>query len=171
MIDGLWRRNKKKYSGRISAYNDLVSKPAVDLFTDGSCPSNPGPGGWAYILRLQSGTECKKAGSHSDTTNNRMELTGVIEALKSLPRPCTVTLYSDSQYVTKGIQHWLPAWKRRNWVTSEKLPVKNADLWQQIDDLKKRHDLKVQWVKGHDGHPENEECDRLAGEACRAGCR
>jgi ribonuclease HI len=152
-----------------------MSVPEVYLFTDGSCPENPGPGGWAYILRLvDTGKELVNTGGATETTNNRMELRGVIEALKVLesgPR-CNVTLFSDSQYVTKGISEWMAGWKKKKWnkwnqATGVMEPVKNADLWQEIDRLVSMHDFKVNWVRGHVGHPENERCDEMAGQATK----
>jgi ribonuclease HI len=138
----------------------------VQLFTDGACSGNPGPGGWAYILKHPaSGKVVDAAGAVPDTTNNRMELTGVIEGLASLKRDCAVELVTDSQYVAKGIAEWLPNWKRRGWQRKEGnrlKPVMNADLWRQIDELIARHRVRVTHVLGHNGHPENEACDRMA---------
>jgi ribonuclease HI len=149
-------------------------KPIVELFTDGSCPANPGPGGWAYILRIKpKDTEKRDSGGDPSTTNNRMELMGVIQALKVLEiRSCDVTLYSDSQYVTKGISEWMPGWKKKGWKRYDHelkiyQPVLNSDLWQEINRLISIHDFKTVWVRGHNGHPENEECDVAAGEATK----
>lgn len=133
----------------------------VEIFTDGACRGNPGPGGWGALLRF--GTQEKMLhGGDSQTTNNRMELTAVIEALAALKRPCEVKLTSDSTYVLKGIQEWLPNWKKRGWKTASKKPVKNADLWQKLDELIQLHTIDWFWVKGHSGHRENEIADELA---------
>ncbi len=133
----------------------------VEIFTDGACRGNPGPGGWGALLRF--GTEEKTLhGGDRETTNNRMELTAVIEALSALKRPCEVKLTSDSTYVLKGIQEWLPNWKKRGWKTASKKPVKNADLWQKLDELIQLHNIDWFWVKGHSGHRENEIADELA---------
>ena len=138
-------------------------RPHVQLFTDGACLGNPGPGGWAYILRHPgSGKESEEAFGEDHTTNNRMELTAVIRGLEALQRPSRVTLIGDSEYVLKGLTEWMPNWKRRNWRKADKKPVVNADLWQRLDELMKRHDVAVEWVRGHAGHPENERCDLLA---------
>lgn len=133
----------------------------VDIFTDGACSGNPGPGGWGAILRYQD-AERELYGYDSDTTNNRMELMAVIEALRSLSRPVTARVHTDSQYVQKGMTEWLAGWKRRGWKTAAKEPVKNADLWRILDDLAAKHRLDWIWVKGHAGHPENERADALA---------
>lgn len=135
----------------------------VDLFTDGSCLGNPGPGGWGALLRF-NGTEKELAGGEDTTTNNRMELRAVIEGLNALTRPCVVTVYTDSQYVQKGITEWIRGWKARGWKTAAKKPVKNADLWRELDDAQSKHEITWQWVKGHAGHPENERVDDLARE-------
>jgi ribonuclease HI len=144
----------------------------VHLFTDGACSGNPGPGGWAYILRhLSSGTEREASGGEPVTTNNRMELTAVVMGLAALKRPCQVELFTDSVYVGKGISQWLKKWKNHGWKRKEgnKLkPVKNLELWQQLDQLLERHQVKYTRVAGHSGHPENERCDQLAVDACRA---
>jgi ribonuclease HI len=133
----------------------------VEIFTDGACKGNPGPGGWGAILRL--GTEEKELfGGAPSTTNNRMELTAVIEALAALKRPCEVTLHTDSQYVQKGITEWIHNWKARGWKTAAKQPVKNADLWRRLDALAAQHRVHWKWVKGHAGHVENERADALA---------
>jgi ribonuclease HI len=144
----------------------------VCLFTDGACSGNPGPGGWAFIIRhLASGRILESSGAEPATTNNRMELTGVIEGLSALKRPCRVELVTDSQYVAKGITEWMPKWKRQGWQRKEGSrlkPVMNADLWRRIDELVVRHQVRVTEVRGHDGHPENEACDRMAVEAYKA---
>lgn len=133
----------------------------VLLFTDGACLGNPGPGGWGALLRF-NGTEKEMSGGTADTTNNRMELQAVIEGLNALTRPCTVEVYTDSQYVQKGITEWISGWKARGWKTSAKKPVKNADLWQALDAAQDPHRVSWHWVKGHAGHPENERVDDLA---------
>ncbi len=141
------------------------ARPHVLLFTDGACSGNPGPGGWAYILRHPgSGKEVENAGGESATTNNRMELTAVIEGLQAIKKSSRVEIYSDSQYVLNGLNEWLDQWKARGWRTAAKKPVKNEDLWQALDELRTRHDLSFHWIRGHNEHPENERCDRLAVE-------
>jgi ribonuclease HI len=150
------------------------SAPAdlVRLFTDGACSGNPGPGGWAYILQHPaSGQTLDASGAEPQTTNNRMELMGVIEGLASLRRPCRVELVTDSQYVAKGVAEWLPRWKSQGWQRKEGgrlKPVMNVDLWQRVDELLARHDVRVTHILGHNGHPENEACDRMAVAAYRA---
>lgn len=137
--------------------------PEVHLFTDGACLGNPGPGGWAYILRHPgSGKQVEHGGREQETTNNRMELTAVIRALESLTRPSKVKLIGDSQYVLLGLTEWMPGWKKRGWRKSNKAPVLNVDLWQRLDELLAEHDLQIEWVRGHSGHPENERCDEMA---------
>ncbi len=137
--------------------------PAVELFTDGACSGNPGPGGWAFLLRHpRSGKAVERSGGERETTNNRMELTAVIEGLSALTRFSVVELYSDSQYVLKGLKEWMPGWKKKGWKTASKQPVKNVDLWKQLDSLKDEHEIRFHWVKGHAGHPENERVDELA---------
>ncbi len=133
----------------------------VELFTDGACLGNPGPGGWAALLRYK-GTEKELAGGEALTTNNRMELRAVIEGLKSLTRDCVVVVFTDSQYVQKGITEWIHGWKRKGWKTADKKPVKNADLWMALDEARLRHDVTWKWVRGHAGHVENERVDMLA---------
>ena len=135
--------------------------PKVEIFTDGACSGNPGPGGWAAVLRYGE-TEKEIAGGAAATTNNRMELTAAIEALAALKRPCRVRLYTDSQYVRDGITRWLPQWKARRWRTADRKPVKNADLWQALDAAAAPHQIDWVWVRGHAGHPENERADALA---------
>jgi ribonuclease HI len=135
----------------------------VVAYTDGACKGNPGPGGWGVLLR--SGTNEKELyGGEPGTTNNRMELTAVIQALSALKRPCAITLYVDSQYVLKGITEWLPGWKAKGWRTAGKTPVKNVELWQQLDELVRGggHRIDWQWVRGHNGDPGNERADALA---------
>jgi ribonuclease HI len=144
------------------------AKPHVELFTDGACSGNPGPGGWAYILRHPaSETEREASGGERETTNNRMELRAVIEGLRALTKPSRVDLYSDSQYVLKGLDEWLDSWKRRGWKTADRKPVKNQDLWQALDELRALHALRFHWIRGHNEHPENERCDALAVAAAR----
>jgi ribonuclease HI len=133
----------------------------VEIFTDGACRGNPGPGGWGAMLRFD-GQVKDIYGSEPHTTNNRMELMAAISALESLKRPCVVQLTTDSEYVKRGITEWLPNWKRRGWKTAGKKPVKNSDLWQQLDLVASRHQVEWLWVRGHTGHPENERADALA---------
>ena len=136
-------------------------KHAVEIYTDGACRGNPGPGGWGALLRYGDVDKQLYGGEHL-TTNNRMELKAVIEALSALSKPCKVTLTSDSTYVLKGISEWLPNWKKRGWRTAGKKPVKNGDLWKTLDDLAEMHEIEWHWVKGHSGHIENELVDQLA---------
>jgi ribonuclease HI len=131
------------------------------IYTDGACKGNPGPGGWGALL-VYKGVEKELWGGDPNTTNNRMELMAAIAGLIALTRPCTVKLVTDSQYVMKGIQEWLPNWKKRGWKTASKEPVKNADLWQKLDEEVNRHQVSWQWVRGHTGHPGNERADQLA---------
>jgi ribonuclease HI len=134
---------------------------AVEIFTDGACSGNPGPGGWGAILR--SGAHEKEiSGGEPLTTNNRMELTAAIRALEALKRPSTVVLHTDSRYVMDGLTKWLPRWKANGWKTTDKKPVKNDDLWRALDEAVARHDVAWRWVRGHDGHLENERADALA---------
>ena len=133
----------------------------IQIYTDGACRGNPGPGGWGALLKFGS-KEKQLYGGESLTTNNRMELRAVIEALSALKRPCNVSVTSDSTYVLKGINEWLPNWKKRGWTTSGKKPVKNEDLWKSLDSLKSVHNIEWHWVKGHSGHLENELVDQLA---------
>jgi len=133
----------------------------VRIYTDGACKGNPGPGGWGALLK-SGASETELFGGELQTTNNRMELTAVIRALESLNSPCEVAVYTDSQYVQKGISEWLHDWKRRGWRTADKKPVKNLDLWQELDRLAREHRVAWHWVKGHAGHPENERADALA---------
>lgn len=135
----------------------------VDIFTDGACSGNPGPGGWGAILRLRGKhIEKELSGAEADTTNNRMEMMAVIAALEALKKPCKVTVTTDSQYVMKGMTEWLSAWKAKQWKTAARKPVKNADLWQRLDRAVTQHQVEWQWVRGHDGHPDNERADQLA---------
>lgn len=133
----------------------------VVIYTDGACKGNPGPGGWGALL-VYKGVEKELWGGDPNTTNNRMELMAAIAGLIALTRPCSVKLVTDSQYVMKGIQKWLPNWKKRGWKTASKEPVKNADLWQKLDEEVNRHQVSWQWVRGHTGHPGNERADQLA---------
>ncbi|MCA9592184.1 MAG: ribonuclease HI [Myxococcales bacterium] len=134
---------------------------AVDIYTDGACSGNPGPGGWGAVLRYR-GAERELCGGEAQTTNNRMELMAAIRALETLKRPMRVQLYTDSVYLRDGITSWLPNWKRRGWKTAAKKPVKNVDLWQRLETAIQPHDVDWHWVKGHAGHPENERADALA---------
>ena len=137
---------------------------SVQIFTDGACKGNPGPGGWGALLR-RGATEKEMSGAQADTTNNRMEMTAAIEALSALKRPCTVDLYTDSKYLIDGITKWLPGWQKRGWKTASKVAVKNEDLWRQLAELNARHNVTWHWVKGHSGHAENERVDQLASDA------
>jgi ribonuclease HI len=140
----------------------------IEIYTDGACSGNPGKGGWGALLRCD-GAEKELSGYEPMTTNNRMEMMGVIKALEALKKPSTATIYSDSQYVIKGMTEWLKGWKAKGWKTASKDPVKNVDLWQQLDALAAKHTLKWQWVKGHNDHPENERVDALARAAIGVG--
>jgi ribonuclease HI len=133
----------------------------VEIFTDGACRGNPGPGGWGAVLR-SNGREREIYGSEPATTNNRMELTAAIRALEALRERCKVSLYTDSQYLRQGITEWLANWKKRGWRTADRKPVKNQDLWLRLEELTAIHDIAWHWVRGHDGHPENERADGLA---------
>ncbi len=139
----------------------------VEIYTDGACKGNPGVGGWGALLRCD-GREKELFGGEANTTNNRMEMQAVIEALKSLTRPCEAVVYTDSSYVQKGISEWIHGWKRNGWRTSDKKPVKNADLWQELDRLAAQHKIDWRWVKGHAGHVENERADALANRGVAA---
>ena len=139
----------------------------VQIFTDGACKGNPGPGGWGVILRTGP-HEKELSGSEAQTTNNRMELTAAIEALKALKTPCIVTLHTDSRYVIDGITGWVFGWQLNGWKNAAKKPVANADLWQDLVAACRPHKITWQWVKGHDGHPENERADKLASDAALA---
>lgn len=133
----------------------------VKIYTDGACSGNPGPGGWGAILR-HGETDRELSGGAADTTNNRMELMAAISSLKALKTPCKVDLYTDSSYVRDGINGWINGWKRNGWKTAARKPVKNADLWQELDSARNGHEVTWHWVKGHAGHPENERADELA---------
>ena len=143
---------------------------SVTLITDGSCLGNPGPGGWAAILR-HGGHKKELSGSDSQTTNNRMEMTAVIEALATLKQPCRMLVEIDSEYVKNGITQWIHGWKKRGWKTSAKQPVKNEDLWRKLDQAVARHEIEWKWVKGHAGHDDNNRCDELAREAAERARR
>jgi ribonuclease HI len=144
-----------------TAENPPRERQTVEIFTDGACRGNPGPGGWAAILRY-GGTEKEIAGGEALTTNNRMEMSAAAAGLEALKRPCRVRLYTDSRYVLDGITQWLRGWKARNWRTADKKPVKNVDLWQRLDAAAAPHQVEWIWVRGHAGHPENERADALA---------
>ena len=145
-------------------------KKLVEIFTDGACRGNPGPGGWGALLRY--GQEQKEIyGFESNTTNNRMELMAAIMALKALKRPCRIHLMTDSQYLRRGVLEWLPQWKARNWKTASKSPVKNVDLWQLLDEEVTRHEITWEWVKGHSGHKENDRVDELANHGIDQGLK
>lgn len=133
----------------------------VELYTDGACRGNPGPGGWGVLLRAK-GKERELFGGERLTTNNRMEMMAAIEGLQALSRPCAVALYTDSEYLRRGIREWLPKWKTSGWRTSARKPVKNEDLWRRLEEATARHQVEWHWVKGHAGHPDNERADALA---------
>lgn len=142
----------------------------VEIFTDGACKGNPGPGGWGALLRFGE-HEKELKGGERDTTNNRMELMAVIQALESLKRPCHVVLTVDSRYVRDGVERWMPRWKRNGWMTAERKPVKNQDLWQRLDLALSGHHVDWRWIKGHSGHAENERADQLANQGIPPGHR
>jgi ribonuclease HI len=133
----------------------------IEIYTDGACSGNPGPGGWGAVLRFQ-GKDKEISGGNPTTTNNQMELQAAIEALRALKEPCVVDLYTDSQYLRQGITQWIHNWKKNGWRTSDKKPVKNQELWVALDELVRAHAIQWHWLKGHAGHPENERCDELA---------
>ena len=139
----------------------MTDLPAVDIFTDGACRGNPGPGGWGALLRM-GGKERELSGGEAPTTNNRMELIAAIESLRALKRPCRVQLYTDSVYVRDGITKWVHGWLKNGWRTADKKPVKNAELWQQLIEASAPHRVEWHWVKGHSGHVENDRVDALA---------
>jgi ribonuclease HI len=140
---------------------ESLDEPVVEIWSDGACRGNPGPGGWGVLLR-SNGAQKELYGGEADTTNNRMELMAAIRALEALKRPSRVKLTTDSLYVMKGITTWIHDWKKKGWRTADKKPVKNEDLWRQLDALAAKHDVEWHWVKGHAGHPENERADELA---------
>jgi ribonuclease HI len=139
----------------------------IEIYTDGACRGNPGPGGWGALL-ISGDVRKELSGAESQTTNNRMELTAAIEALRALKRPVHATLYTDSKYVCTGIEEWLPQWKKRDWRTADKKPVKNVDLWRALDEARERHTVSWRWVKGHSGNAGNEHVDALANAAIDA---
>lgn len=140
----------------------MENKKHIELFTDGACSGNPGPGGWGAILRYK-GVEKELSGGEAQTTNNRMELTAAIKGLSALKEPCVVTLTTDSKYVADGITlGWAESWRKNGWRKADKKPALNPDLWEELLKLCEKHEVKIHWVKGHDGHPENERCDKLA---------
>jgi ribonuclease HI len=145
-----------------------MTEATVEVYADGACRGNPGPGGWGVLLRA-AGRERELHGGEPATTNNRMELTAVIRALESLEARSRVRLYTDSQYVQKGITEWIHDWKRRGWRTAGRKPVKNVDLWLRLDELARAHDVEWHWVRGHAGHPENERADALANKGIAHG--
>ena len=145
-----------------------MTEAVVEIYADGACKGNPGPGGWGVLLRA-GGREKEMFGGEAQTTNNRMELTAVIEGLRSLEDGSTVRVYTDSQYVQKGISEWIHNWKRRGWLTADKKPVKNVDLWKKLDETARAHQVEWHWVKGHAGHPENERADALANKGIEVG--
>jgi ribonuclease HI len=144
-----------------------VSLKKIEIFTDGACKGNPGPGGWGAILRMGK-HEKELSGSDPQTTNNRMEMTGVIRALNALTEPCEITICTDSRYVIDGMTKWVHGWQKKGWVNASKQPVRNADLWHDLIEACGRHKITWQWVRGHDGHIENERADKLASDAARA---
>jgi ribonuclease HI len=139
----------------------------VDVFTDGACKGNPGPGGWGVLLRMGE-HEKEMSGGEPDTTNNRMEMTAAIRALNALIEPCDVTLHTDSKYVIDGITKWVHGWKKKGWINASKQPVRNADLWHDLIEASGRHKVRWEWVRGHSGHVENERVDKLASDAAKA---
>jgi ribonuclease HI len=145
-----------------------MAEHVVEIYSDGACRGNPGPGGWGALLR-SNGAEKELYGGEAQTTNNRMELMAAIRALEALKRRSRVKLYTDSLYVMKGITTWILDWKRRSWRTADKKPVKNEDLWKRLDELAAKHDIEWHWVKGHAGHPENERADELANRGIPGG--
>ena len=147
--------------------SDNESNKKVIIYTDGACSGNPGPGGWGAVLRYDE-TVRELCGGENPTTNNRMELMAAIQGLETLKRPCAIDLYTDSEYVRKGITEWMKGWKARGWKTADKKPVKNQDLWQRLDDATTRHRINWHWVKGHAGIPDNERADTLAREGAQA---
>ena len=154
-------------SFRASSSPDVTELPLVEMFTDGACRGNPGPGGWAALLRMGE-KEREISGGEPLTTNNRMELLAAIKGLEALTRPCRVQLHTDSQYVRDGITRWIHKWRQNGWRTSDKKAVKNTELWQALMDAAEPHRIEWHWVRGHSGHPENERCDELARGAIEA---
>lgn len=148
----------------MSKTSPIGEVPPIDIYTDGACSGNPGPGGWGALLRSDH-TEKELSGFAADTTNNRMELLAVIEALRALKYPVRARVHTDSQYVQKGISEWIHGWKKRGWLTADRKPVKNADLWRVLDEVQAQHRIEWLWVRGHAGHVENERVDALARQA------
>lgn len=144
-----------------------MTQPILEIFTDGACKGNPGIGGWGVLLRYGVHEKTLK-GAQAHTTNNRMELTAAIEALKAIKKPCEIHLTTDSNYVKNGINQWIYTWKKNGWKTAQKKPVQNLDLWQQLDQLNTQHNVHWHWIKGHSGHPGNEMADNLANQAIEA---
>jgi ribonuclease HI len=151
-----------------SADSPPLAAIPVRIYTDGACKGNPGPGGWGALL-VHGANERELCGGEALTTNNRMELMAVIQALETLKRPCVAEVHTDSQYVQKGISEWISGWKRRGWLTADKKPVKNVDLWKRLDEAARAHTVSWHWVKGHAGHPENERADALANRGIPRG--
>lgn len=143
-----------------------MSTNEVQIWTDGACSGNPGPGGWGAVLRW-NGVEKELSGAEAETTNNRMEMMAAIQALESLKRPCRVRLITDSNYLRQGMTEWLPRWQANGWKTAARKPVKNEDLWRRLAEVSRRHEVHWEWIRGHSGHPENERADRLATEAAK----
>ena len=160
MVPTVWNDQGKLMSNQ---EKDMTTSQ-VAIFTDGACRGNPGPGGWGAILKFGT-VEKELSGGTADTTNNRMEMMAAISALEALKRPVTIDLYTDSTYVRDGITKWIHGWKKRDWRTADKKPVKNVDLWQRLETAMERHRVEWHWVKGHAGHPENERADELARKA------
>jgi ribonuclease HI len=147
--------------------SDMTTVKKIEVFTDGACKGNPGPGGWGVILRMGK-HEKEMSGSDPQTTNNRMEMTAVIRALNALTEPCEVTVCTDSRYVIDGMTKWVQGWQKKGWINASKQPVRNADLWHDLIDAVRRHKVSWKWVRGHDGHVENERADKLASAAALA---
>ncbi|MSO70613.1 MAG: ribonuclease HI [Alphaproteobacteria bacterium] len=147
-----------------------MTTPLVEIFTDGACLGNPGPGGWGAILRAE-GQEYELSGGEKATTNNRMEMTAAIAALEALTRPSRVRVVTDSTYLRDGITRWIASWQRKGWKTADNKPVKNKDLWQRLLEAEAPHKVEWEWVRGHDGHPENDRCDQLARDAAEVAAK
>ncbi len=167
-MHGIGLSDRDNTSADASAGAGVCANARVEIFTDGACRGNPGPGGWAALLRYGA-TEKLVNGASAQTTNNRMELQAAIEGLKLLKRSSRVVLTTDSEYLRKGINTWVAKWKRNGWRTAQKKPVKNRDLWEVLDELAVDHEIEWCWVKGHSGHPENERVDQAANDAIDAG--
>jgi ribonuclease HI len=161
--DAAQDQNQRERQQKACSGSSAGIKQAIEIFTDGACKGNPGPGGWGALLRFGK-HEKEICGGERETTNNRMELMAVIQALETLNRPCHVELSVDSRYVQDGVGSWMPRWKRNGWMTRERKPVKNQDLWQRLDAALAGHHVRWHWVKGHSGHPENERADQLANQ-------